>query len=65
MPEQFLPCPACDTPLPPEATSCHICLRARPKQEIVRGYAKLRDAKGRRKRLPFLILAGIVLAGGI
>jgi len=64
MPEPlYLPCPACRTPLPPEATGCQICMRSRTKQEIVRGYAKLRDDKARRKRFPLLILAALALVG--
>lgn len=58
-----LPCPGCRTPLPPEATGCQICLRARTKQEIVRGYAALREEKSRRRKLPFKIAAAVLLAG--
>jgi hypothetical protein len=39
-------------------------MRSRTKQEIMRGYAKLRDDKARRRRLPFKILAAVVLLGG-
>jgi hypothetical protein len=65
MAEEFsLPCPACTTPLPPETTVCGICLRSRTKQEIMRGYAKLRAEKTRKKRLPYKILAAVVLLAG-
>lgn len=60
----FLPCPGCHTPLPPEATGCQICMRARTKQEIVRGYSKLREEKDRKRKLPFKILAVVLLLGG-
>jgi hypothetical protein len=64
MAETFsLPCPACQTPLPPEATGCQICLRSRTKQEIMRGYAKLRDEKTRKRRRPYKILAAGALLG--
>ncbi len=60
-----LPCPGCHTPLAPEATGCQICMRPRTRQEIMRGYARLRDDKARRRRRPFQILAAVlVLAGG-
>lgn len=60
-----LPCPGCHTPLPPEATGCQICMRPRTRQEIMRGYAKLRDDKARRRRRPYQILVALlVLAGG-
>lgn len=60
-----LPCPGCHTPLPPEATGCQICMRPRTRQEIMRGYAKLRDDKARKRRRPFQIAAAVlVLAGG-
>lgn len=59
-----LPCPGCHTPLLPEATGCHICMRARTKQEIVRGYAKLREEQARRKSRPFKILAAVLFVGG-
>lgn len=59
-----LPCPGCHTPLPPEATGCQICMRARTRQEIMRGYAKLRDDKARKRRRPFQILAAVLLLGG-
>lgn len=58
-----LPCPGCHTPLPPEATGCQICLRGRTKQEIVRGYAKLRAEKARKRRRPFQILAAVLVLG--
>jgi len=58
-----LPCPGCSTPLPPEATGCHICLRSRTKQEIVRGYTKLREEKARKRRRPFQILAAVLVIG--
>ncbi len=38
-------------------------MRARTKQEIVRGYAKLREDKARRKRRPFQILAVLLVLG--
>jgi len=60
----MLPCPGCHTPLPLEATGCQICMRARTKQEIMRGYAKLREDKARRQRLPIKILAVILILGG-
>ena len=59
-----LPCPGCHTALPPEATGCQICMRARTKQEIMRGYAKLRDDKARKRRLPFQLLAALLVLGG-
>lgn len=59
-----LPCPGCHTPLPPEATGCQICMRARTKQEIVRGYSKLREEKDRKRKRPWKILAAVVLLGG-
>lgn len=63
--QDTLPCPGCHTPLPPEATGCQICMRPRTRQEIMRGYAKLRDDKARRRRRPFQILAAaLFLAGG-
>ncbi len=66
MPEfDSLPCPGCHTPLPPEATGCQVCMRARTKQEIVRGYAKLRDDKARRRRRPFQILAVLIALGAL
>ena len=60
-----LPCPGCHTPLPPEATGCQICMRTRTKQEIMRGYAKLRDDKARKQRRPFQILAVVLILGGL
>jgi hypothetical protein len=59
-----LPCPGCHTPLPPEATGCQICMRPRTRQEIMRGYAKLRDDKARKRRRPFQIMAALLLLGG-
>lgn len=60
-----LPCPGCHTPLPPEATGCQICMRSRTRQEIVRGYSKLREEKARKRRRPFQMLAAVLaLAGG-
>ncbi|MDP3541852.1 MAG: carboxypeptidase-like regulatory domain-containing protein [Elusimicrobiota bacterium] len=59
-----LPCPGCHTALPPEATGCQICMRPRTRQEIMRGYAKLRDDKARKRRRPFQILAALLLLGG-
>ncbi len=58
-----LPCPGCGTALPPEATGCQICLRSRTKQEIVRGFASLREEKSRRRKLPFQVAAAVLLAG--
>ena len=64
MPENdTLPCPGCPTPLPPEATGCQICMRARTRQEIMRGYAKLREDKARKRRRPFQLLAAVLLLG--
>ena len=60
----MLPCPGCHTPLPLEATGCQICMRSRTKQEIMRGYAKLREEKSRKQRLPFKILAIALILGG-
>ena len=60
---ESLPCPGCSTPLTPEATGCHICLRARTKQEIVRGYTLLRESSARRRRLPFKLAAAVLIAG--
>lgn len=60
-----LPCPGCHTPLPPEATGCQICMRVRTKQEIVRGYAKLREERARRKRRPYQIAAALLVVGGV
>ena len=60
-----LPCPACHTPLAPEATGCHICLRARSKQEIMRAYAGLRKEKARRRILPFKIAGGALILGAV
>jgi hypothetical protein len=59
-----LPCPGCHTPLPPEATGCQICMRPRTRQEIMRGYAKLREDKARKRRRPFQILAALLALGG-
>lgn len=40
-------------------------MRSRTKQEIMRGYAKLREEKTRKQRLPFKVLAVVlILAGG-
>lgn len=61
---EHLPCPACHTPLPPEATGCHICLRPRSKQEIMRAYARLREEKARRRILPIKILVVALILGG-
>lgn len=58
-----LPCPGCHTPLPPEATGCQICMRSRTRQEIMRGYAKIREDKARRRRRPFQLLAAVLLLG--
>ena len=41
-----LPCPGCHTPLSPEDTGCQVCMRQRTRQEIMRGYAKLREERG-------------------
>ena len=60
---EMLPCPGCHSPLPPEATGCQICMRSRSKHEIMRGYAQLREATARRKRLPFQILATLLIVG--
>lgn len=60
----MLPCPGCHTLLPLEATGCQICMRSRTKQEIMRGYAQLREEKARRRRLPFKILAAVLILGG-
>ncbi len=60
---ESLPCPGCHSPLPPEATGCQICMRTRTRQEIMRGYAKLREQKARKKRLPFQILAAVLILG--
>lgn len=60
---ETLPCPGCHTPLPLEATGCQICMRARTKQEIVRGYTKLREQKARKRRRPFQVLAAVLLLG--
>ena len=62
---ESLPCPGCHTPLPPEATGCQICMRGRTKQEIVRGYTKLREDKDRRRKRPWKILAALALLGGV
>lgn len=62
--QDALPCPGCHTPLPPEATGCQICMRPRTRQEIMRGYAKLREDKARRRRRPFQILAAVLVLGG-
>ncbi len=61
---ESLPCPGCSTPLPPEATGCQICMRARTKHEIMRGYAQLRESKARRRRLPVQIIVFVLVAGG-
>ncbi|UPT73514.1 MAG: hypothetical protein M0D55_16845 [Elusimicrobiota bacterium] len=58
---ESLPCPGCSTPLPPEATGCQICMRARTKQEIVRGYAYLREERARRRALPFKIAGAVAV----
>ena len=60
----YLPCPGCHSPLPPEATGCQICMRGRSKQEIVRGYAKLSEEKARKRRRPFQLLAAVLVLGG-
>ena len=60
---ESLPCPGCHTPLPPEATGCQICMRPRTRQEIMRGYAKIREDKARKRRRPFQILAALLLLG--
>lgn len=60
-PDESLPCPGCHTPLLPEATGCHICMRARSRQEIMRGYVKLRSDKERRRRRPFLVAGALLL----
>ena len=60
---ESLPCPGCSTPLPPEATGCQICMRARTKHEIMRGYAQLRESKARRRRLPVQIAVFVLVAG--
>lgn len=60
---ESLPCPGCGTPLPPEATGCQICMRARTKHEIVRGYAQLRESKARRRRLPLMVVVFALVAG--
>ncbi|MBI5247209.1 MAG: carboxypeptidase regulatory-like domain-containing protein [Elusimicrobia bacterium] len=62
---ESLPCPGCSTPLPPEATGCQVCMRARTKQEIVRGYTQLRESKERRRRLPLKIAAFLLIAGAV
>jgi len=38
-------------------------MRQRTRQEIMRGYAKLREEKARKRRRPFQILAAVVLLG--
>ncbi len=58
---ETLPCAGCHTPLPPEATGCQVCMRGRTKQEIVRGYAYLREERARRKALPFKIAGAILV----
>lgn len=58
-----LPCAGCHTPLPPEATGCQICMRSRTKQEIMRGYALLRENAARKRRKPFKILASALMLG--
>lgn len=63
-PDESLPCPGCHTLLVPEATGCHICMRARSRQEIMRGYVKLRADKERKRRRPFLIVGGLLLLAG-
>lgn len=64
MPEhETLPCPGCHSPLPPEATGCQICMRTRTRQEIMRGYAKMREQKARKQRLPYQILAAVLILG--
>ena len=62
--QDSLPCPGCHTLLPPEATGCQICMRPRTRQEIMRGYAKIRAEKERKRRRPFLILAAVLVLGG-
>lgn len=39
-------------------------MRTRTKQEIVRGYSKLREEKDRKRKLPFKILAVVLVMGG-
>lgn len=59
-----IPCPACRTELNLSDTGCPVCLRARSKYEIARGYTDLREHKARRRRLPFIVLAIALAAGG-
>lgn len=58
---ETLPCSGCHSPLPLEATGCQICMRSRTRQEIMRGYALLRERQARQRSRPFKIL-GAVLA---
>lgn len=58
-----LPCSGCHSPLPLEATGCQICMRARTKQEIMRGYALLREQQARKRRRPYQILAAALFLG--
>lgn len=66
MPEiEMLPCIGCHTPLPPEATGCQICMRPRTRQEIMRGYAKLREQEALKRRRPFQIAGASLIAIGV
>ena len=62
---ETIPCPGCGTALNLSDTGCPICLRGRSKYEITRAYAKLREEKSRRRRLPFIVLGILLVAGGI
>lgn len=58
-----IPCPGCRTPLDAEVTCCPICLRPRSKYEITRAYSHLREDASRRRKLPFIVLGWLLLAG--
>jgi hypothetical protein len=50
-------CPGCTTELPPEATSCYVCMRPRSRNEIFRGiHGEQVEARSRRRR-PYIVLA--------
>lgn len=57
-----MPCSGCHSPLALDATGCQICMRSRTKQEIMRGYALVRERKELARRRPYKIAAGILLA---
>lgn len=60
-----IPCPGCRTPLNLSDDICPVCMRARSKQEIVRGYAQVRQEEERRKRRPFVIIAWLLVSGAV